>query len=110
MRLKFAGATMDKNGILLFDIDGQETREIVAILSALGHAVQLYVDIESGMHWYRENSAAIYVMVNVLAMPAEVFNLFTLIRAIAADAIILVTAPADRMGAAIEGAEYCVCR
>jgi hypothetical protein len=44
---------MDKNGILLFDIDGQETREIVAILSALGHSVQLYVDIESGMHWFR---------------------------------------------------------
>ena len=90
---------MDKNGILLFDIDGQETREIVAILSALGHAVQLYVDIESGMHWYRENRPP-FVMVNA-AMPGSLQLIHT-IRAIAADAIILVTAPADRMGAAMK--------
>ena len=90
---------MDKNGILLFDIDGQETREIVSVLSALGHSVQLYADIESSMHWYRENRPP-FVMANS-AIPGSLQLVHTL-RTIAADAIILVSSPAGRLGAAMK--------
>lgn len=90
---------MDKETILLFDIDGPEAQAFRSRLSELGYPVEFFSDIQTGQQWYIEHRPP-FVMVNT-QMPGGV-QLVVDIRLISTDVMLFAMASADRLGATMK--------
>jgi PAS domain S-box-containing protein len=94
---------MDKEHILLIDLQSSATNSLTALLDSWGHRVQLRSDAESGLQWYVDHRPP-FVMVNT-DMDGGL-QLVSDIRAISTDVIIFVLCGVEQCSKTMQMLKY----